>query len=76
MFSKASHVIGTNLSILQSFSGFIVPITYFDQKNPFPTGLAYFSRLTCLVTNGKPGHLQFFMQNQEKLLFNVSSLMS
>jgi hypothetical protein len=59
---------------LQTFSGFIAPIVHLNlkHKNPFPTGLAYFSRLNCLVTNGKPGHLQFFMQNQEKLLFNVS----
>ena len=72
-FFKASHIIGTNFSILQTFSGFIAPNLTANKKNPFPSGLNYFSRLNCLVTNGKPGHLQFFKPIYEKLLFNVSS---
>ncbi len=56
---------------MQTFSGLIAPNLAIDKTNPFPVGLKYFSQLNCLVTNGKPGHLQFFVPYYEKLLFNV-----
>ena len=57
---------------MQTFSGFVAPNLTVNKQNPFSTGLTYLSRLNCLVTNGKPGHLQFYMPIYEKLLFNVS----
>ena len=66
----AIHVIGSNYTILQTFVGFVTPHAH-QHDDPFPCGLSFFPRLNCLVTNSKPGHLQFFMPNQDKLLFDV-----
>ncbi len=34
--------------------------------------IEYFSRLNCFISNGRPGHLQFYSYSSDKLLFNVS----
>lgn len=70
------------MKVIQTISTFLCP--HFQTINKeilknsnfslYPTGLNYFNRLNCLVTNGKPGHLQFFSTNSEKLLFNVKQL--
>lgn len=67
------HLIGTNLSVIQTFSTFICPnfSSTKDVRTFYPCGLNYFSNLNCLITNGKPGHLQFYSFNADKLLFNV-----
>lgn len=38
----------------------------------FPAGVAFDSRSRSLVTNGWPGHVQFFSLDQSQLSFNVS----
>jgi len=68
------HLIGTNLSVIQTFSTFICPnfsSTSKDSNTFYPCGLNYFNNLNCLITNGKPGHLQFYSFNADKLIFNV-----
>lgn len=61
---------------MQTFGGFICPnFSSMSQKNKntfFPCGLNYFKNMNALVTNGKPGHLQFYSVNTDKLLFNVN----
>ena len=71
-------MIGTNFSVLQTFSGFVCP--NFNSVNNlqqtlstfYPAGIEYFSRLNCFISNGRPGHLQFYSYSSDKLLFNVS----
>jgi NET1-associated nuclear protein 1 (U3 small nucleolar RNA-associated protein 17) len=72
------HLIGSNLSIMQTFSTFICPnFSSCIQSNAenaltfYPCGLTQFSSLNCLITNGRPGHLQFYSFNSDKLLFNL-----
>ena len=64
----------TTLSVVRTFSSFICA-NFSSSKNLqrtfYPCGLSYFKYLNCLVTNGKPGHLQFYSFNAEKLIFNV-----
>lgn len=79
----AMHLINSsNFNILQTISGFLCPalknnvnnssnLTSFEQTL-YPAGLSYFAPLNCIVANGKPGHLQFYSFDSEKLLFNVS----
>lgn len=74
----------TNLDIVQTFGGFLC--ANFSAQNTkmiadpnytlFPAGLTYFNRLNCVISNGKPGHLQFYSIKNEKLLFNVTRLAS
>ena len=72
------HLIGSNLGIMQTVSSFICPnFSSIQQKNAnantfYPSKLNYFSHLNCMVTNGKPGHLQFYSFSSDKLMFNVS----
>lgn len=68
------------MKVIQTISSFLCP--HFQTVNKemlknsnftlYPTGLNYFNKLNCLVTNGKPGHLQFYSINSDKLLFNVN----
>jgi hypothetical protein len=66
-----------NLNIIQTIAPFICP--NLNATRPpldislYPCALNYFPALNCLLTNGKPGHLQFYAHDSEKLLFNVSS---
>ena len=76
-FNLAIHLIGTNFNVIQTFSGFLCPNFSNRPKHIdtfYPTGLEYFSHLNSLITNGKPGHLQFYSYNNDKLLFNVIKL--
>ena len=81
---KAIHLIGTNLNVIQTYNSFVCPNFLANHKklnkqdwlecneNTFyPTGLTYFAGLNCLITNGKPGHLQFYSYASDKLLFNL-----
>ena len=77
---NAIHLIGTNLGVIQTFSTFICPnfssmTSSKDAKTFYPCGLNYFASLNCLISNGKPGHLQFYSFNSDKLLFNVSDFL-
>jgi NET1-associated nuclear protein 1 (U3 small nucleolar RNA-associated protein 17) len=67
------HLIGTNLNVIQTFSGFLCPKFCSKQFNDtlYPVGLKYFKPLNCFITNGKPGHLQFYAFNSDKLIFNL-----
>ena len=81
------QLIGSNLNVIQTISSFLCPnftirssslksnnnntSSRIEEPTLYPTGLNYFSRLNCLVSNGKPGHLQFYSYLQEKLLFNL-----
>ena len=80
-------MIGTNLNVIQTYNNFVCPnflTNHYGKKSSdqdwdelneytfYPTGLNYFSNLNCLVTNGKPGHLQFYSFTADKLIFNVS----
>ena len=75
-------MIGTNFSVLQTFSGFVCPnfnsihsATAATSTIFYPAGIEYFSRLNCFISNGRPGHLQFYSHSSDKLLFNVSMMM-
>jgi hypothetical protein len=69
-----------NLNIIQTIAPFLCPnsssncaaIKSAESVGLYPTGLNYFPAMNCIVTNGKPGHLQFYAHVSEKLLFNVS----
>lgn len=66
------------MAVLQTFCGFLSPgLAQKSLKSStetlYHTGLNYFSKLNCLVTNGKPGHLQFYSYSSDKLLFNVNN---
>ena len=70
-----------NLNIIQTIAPFLCPnsssnCAAIKSAEPavglYPTGLNYFPAMNCIVTNGKPGHLQFYAHVSEKLLFNVS----
>lgn len=41
-------------------------------KNVYPTGVNFEPKTGALVTNGLPGHLQFYSVTQDQLLYNVS----
>lgn len=58
------------LSVIQNFTW--VPN---DRTNipKFPIGLKVNPRTSCLVMNGRIGHLQFYSTHTKSLLFNVSS---
>ena len=70
------HIIGTNMSVQQTLCGFLSPKLNSLKATDtlYHTGLNYFSKLNCLMTNGKPGHLQFYSYSSDKLLFNVNTL--
>lgn len=69
-----------NLNIIQTIAPFLCPNSSSNSAVPktteqtglYPTGLNYFPAMNCIVTNGKPGHLQFYAHVAEKLLFNVN----
>ncbi|CAG5120095.1 unnamed protein product, partial [Candidula unifasciata] len=42
-----------------------------DKKNPIPSGLQFDPRSRTLVTNGLPGHLQFYSLSLSRQLFNL-----
>lgn len=69
------HIIGTNMTVQQTFCGFLSPglgqKSLKSTETLYHTGLNYFQKLNCLVTNGKPGHLQFYSYSSDKLLFNL-----
>ncbi|RNA06715.1 WD repeat-containing 75-like [Brachionus plicatilis] len=73
------HLIGANMKVVQTISTFLCPLFQTINKEIlknsnftlYPTGLNYFNKMSCLVTNGKPGHLQFYSINSDKLLFNL-----
>ncbi|CAF0710964.1 unnamed protein product [Brachionus calyciflorus] len=73
------HLIGANMKVVQTFSSFLCPnfkTTNKDLVNNmdftfYPIGLNYFKKLNCIVTNGRPGHLQFYSYSSDKLLFNL-----
>ena len=77
-FLKAIYVIGTNFNVIQALSSFLCPnFELMTRKNDiestlYPAGLNYFENLNCLITNGKPGHLQFYSFTADKMLFNVN----
>lgn len=70
------QLLDINLHVQQVFRG--LTQTVFgpganDKKNPIPSGLQFDPRSRTLVTNGLPGHLQFYSLNLSRQLFNVSA---
>ena len=46
-----------------------------NSSKPIPVGLLCDPRSKALVTNGRPGHLQFYCMNTDTQLYNVSFCM-
>lgn len=62
---------GSNRKIVQAIIGITVRQLGYQKTNPFPMGLHYDANNKALVTNGKPGHLQFYCLQTNKPLFNL-----
>ena len=76
LFIQVIHIISTGFSVLQTFSGFVCPNFAVKSKSTdtfYPAGLSFFVRLNCFLSNGRPGHLQFYSHSSDKLLFNVNT---
>ncbi len=62
------------MNVQQTLCGFLSP-KFSTKLKPFetlyPTGLNFFPHLNSLITNGTPGHLQFYSKAHDKLLFNL-----
>ncbi|CAF1215594.1 unnamed protein product [Adineta ricciae] len=64
------HLIGSNLSILQTIGG--INQMFLPQQASLPAGIHVFARQQALVMNsGKPGYLQFMSMENGKLLYNL-----
>jgi hypothetical protein len=63
------QIIGHTLKRQQNFQG--LSKGHRNTDNLIPTGLLLDPRTKALVLNGKPGHLQFYLMNLEKHLYNV-----
>ncbi|XP_029651603.1 WD repeat-containing protein 75 [Octopus sinensis] len=58
-------------SIVQAITGITVRELGYQLANPYPVGLLYDPNKKALVSNGKPGHLQFYCMHTNKPLFNL-----
>ncbi|GFO36863.1 WD repeat-containing protein 75-like [Plakobranchus ocellatus] len=63
------QLLDISLRVLQVYRG--LTRCSFNTKNPIPCGLGYDPRSRTLVTNGLPGHLQFYSLALNKQLFNL-----
>ena len=66
------NLISNTFKLLQVYQGLTVGHLVAQKTNPAPCGMVYDPRTKCLVTNGKPGHLQFYNVETDKQLYNVS----
>ncbi|VVC36323.1 Hypothetical protein CINCED_3A020846 [Cinara cedri] len=58
-------------STIQKFTWGVHASTEKEFEKGFPAGVAFDSRSRSLVTNGWPGHIQFFSLDQSQLSFNL-----
>ena len=66
------NLISNTFKLLQVYQGLTVGHLVAQKTTPAPCGMVYDPRTKCLVTNGKPGHLQFYNVETDKQLYNVS----
>lgn len=58
-------------SVIQTFTWGVHASNADEFEKVFPAGVAFDSRSRSLVTNGLPGHIQFFSLDQSQLAFNL-----
>ncbi|GAB1603818.1 WD repeat-containing protein 75-like [Argonauta hians] len=58
-------------SVVQAMTGITFRQLGYQRENPYPAGLRYDPNKKALVSNGKPGHLQFYCLHTNKPLFNL-----
>ncbi|XP_054262559.1 WD repeat-containing protein 75-like [Macrosteles quadrilineatus] len=57
--------------VIQRLTWGVTPVPGLSQVGMFPAGLVWDSRSRSMVLNGRPGHLQFFSTDDDKLLYNL-----
>ena len=67
----AIQLIGSNFKVLQHYQGLTMAYLGQQLKRLIPVGLQLDPKKQALVTNGRPGHLQFYSLQKDKQLFNV-----
>jgi len=63
------QLLNINLKVMQAYRG--MTRGWLSPGNPAPCGLTFDPRSQCVVTNGLPGHLQFYSLALNKQLFNL-----
>ena len=67
------QIVTSNLSVTQCYQGLTQGHSRSSGKPApcVPAGLHFDPRSSALITNGKPGHLQFYSVQKDKQLYNV-----
>ncbi|XP_064617903.1 WD repeat-containing protein 75-like [Liolophura sinensis] len=65
------QVISSSFSLLHVYQGLTRSHLEQVDSEPIPVGFLIDPRTKCLVTNGKPGHLQFYCLHSDKQLYNL-----
>lgn len=69
---NAVQIISAQNQVVQIIQGFALGHLHGVEGNIVaPTGLLYDPRTSSIVTNGRPGHLQFYKIHEDKQLFNL-----
>ncbi|KAK3085404.1 hypothetical protein FSP39_002835 [Pinctada imbricata] len=65
------NLISNKFKLLQVYQGLTVGHLVHQKRIPTPCGLLHDPRTKAMVTNGKPGHLQFYLVDSDKQLYNL-----